>query len=177
MDFTRPTYVVVDMPGAVGTFVRGMRERFSPRLAPLPVEITLVGSSGVGVFAPDTVPGEALAAVERLAELTAPLPVSFDAMTTFEGSGVFYYPPTDPAPWRHLHQVLAHSGLRYLPTPFSFTPHLTAVRLAPSQLENSTAEVLALPSPPSGVADTLSVYSLAGYDCTLLYRTLLRGAV
>lgn len=175
MRFSLPTYIVLDMPTDIGEYVRGLREQFSPLLAPLPVEITLVGSSGVGVLASDTAPADALAVVERIADATAPLPVAFGPMTTFPGSGVYYFPPVNPLPWEQLHRMFATSGLRFAPIPFPFTPHLTAIKFDVPEPPELTAAALALAPPPPGEAVTLSLYTLDGYDCTLLHRTHLRG--
>ena len=164
------------MPTDIGEYVRGLRQRFSPLLAPLPVEITLVGSSGVGVLASDTAPADAIAVIERIAAATAPLQVAFGPIATFPGSGVYYFPPVSPLPWEQLHRMFATSGLRFAPTPFLFTPHLTAVKFDVPEPAELAATALALAPPPPGEAAALSLYTLDGYDCTLLHRTHLRGA-
>jgi 2'-5' RNA ligase len=174
--FSPPTYIVLDMPAEVCAHVRRLRERFSPLLAPLPVEITLVGSSGVGVLASDTSSTEAFDTLERIAGETAPLSVTFGAMASFAGSGVYYFPPVDPTSWEQLHRAFATSGLRFAPSPFPFTPHLTAVNLGVAHSPELAATALSLSPPPSGETAILSMYSLEGYDCNLLYRTTLRGA-
>src|SRR5687768_2916948 len=48
-----PTYVVLELPAAVATQIHVLRERYDPRTARLPMEITVAGSSGVGALSPD----------------------------------------------------------------------------------------------------------------------------
>lgn len=172
---SRPTYVVVDMPADVGVYVRGMRERFSPLIAPLPVEITVVGSSGVGVVAVDTSLEDLFGAVDRIAKETAPIHIDFGAMATFPGSGFYFFPPLDPVPWRRLHRAFVASGLRFDSIPFPFTPHLTAIKLAVPEPPELAAAALSLAPPPACDAVSLSVYTLDEYDCSLLHRTDLTG--
>ena len=128
------------------------------------------------MLAPDTLAAEAFEILERIAAKTVPLRVAFGSMTTFPGSGVYYFPPIDPAPWERLHQTIANSGLQFAPIPFPFTPHLTAVNIGVTHSPELATTVLSLEPPPSGEAAILSVYSLDGYDCNLLFRTALEGA-
>jgi hypothetical protein len=49
--FEHNTYIVLDIPST--TWVQeviSLREKYNPERANLPVEITIIGSSGIGVF-------------------------------------------------------------------------------------------------------------------------------
>lgn len=169
MPFPFDTFVVVDMPAHVEDHVRRIRTAYGSARQFLPVEITVAGSSGVGVFDVTQEPDEALRAVERIARATAPFPLGFSQVTRFPESGVFYYQIADPAPLVTLHEQITTSGLRFKPNPFPFSPHLTIDTFddATADLER---ELLALPLPagPFPVM-SLSVYSLHGWDCHRLH--------
>jgi 2'-5' RNA ligase len=177
MSFIVPTYVVLEAPPRITDYVRKLRQRYEPALAPLPVEITVTGSSGVGVFECGQDAESAYRIVEKVAGEVAPFQVGFVRMTTFPDSGVYYFEPVPAAPFFDLHKRLINSGLKFTASPFPFTPHLTAAKVEDVTPELN-AEILAIP-PPSGTVllDTLSVYSLEGFDSQLLFRTSLRGAI
>jgi 2'-5' RNA ligase len=175
MAFSAPTYIVLDVPPSVTDYVRRVRERYDASLAPLPVEITMTGSSGVGVFDAAQDVDAAYRIVEEIAGEVAPFNVSFARTTAFPGSSVYYFEPAPLAPFFDLHERLITSGLKFTASPYPFMPHLTAAKLvnAPPELD---AEILAVPPPPGTVLlDSLSVYSLEGFDSQLLFRTRLRG--
>ena len=48
--FSLPTYLVLELPSAVAADVIALRARFDGKMACLPAEITIAGSSGVGVL-------------------------------------------------------------------------------------------------------------------------------
>jgi 2'-5' RNA ligase len=163
--FPHDTFVVVDLPDAVVQHVRDLRRRYGSARQFLPVEITIAGSSGVGVFDPTQDAEAALATLRHVARDARPFAVAFSGVARFPDSGVFYYALADTAPFVELHHRVVASGLRFAPSPFPFSPHLTIDTFddAPPDLER---ELLALPVPAGAHAvDTLSVYSLKGWDC------------
>ena len=166
--FPHDSFVVVDIPARLALHVRGLRRDYGSARQFLPAEITLAGSSGVGVFAAEQDADEALRALGRIAGASQPFDFELGAVERFPDSGLFYYAIKDPAPLVALHQRLVTSGLRFKPSSFAFSPHLTIDTFedATPQLE---AELRALPV-PAGLhrAASISVYSLHGWDCRLV---------
>lgn len=176
MPFPFDTFVVLDMPPHVEQHVRHIRKAYGSARQFLPVEITVAGSSGVGVFDETQDPDEALRTVERIARETKSFSMSFTRVTRFPESGVFYYEIADTAPLVAVHERLAASGMRFKPNPFPFSPHLTIDTFdeATPELER---ELLALPLPEGPFTVTsMSVYSLHGWDCRRLHSYPLGGA-
>jgi len=63
--FEQPTYVVLEIPSPVAEGIRAWRERFDPIVATFPVEITVIGSSGVGPLARDQDPAAVFATLDE----------------------------------------------------------------------------------------------------------------
>lgn len=168
MPFPYDTFVVLDMPPHVEQHVRRIRRAYGSARQFLPVEITVAGSSGVGVFDETQDPDEALRTVERIARDTKSFPMTFTRVARFPESGVFYYEIADPAPLVTLHARIIASGLRFKPNPFPFSPHLTIDTFddATPDLERELLG-LSLPEGPFPLV-SMSVYSLHGWDCRRL---------
>lgn len=166
--FPLDTFVVIDMPLAVQRHVHAVRERYGSARQFLPVEITIAGSSGVGVFAADQDADAALDIVNDIAASTGAFPIELARVERFPDSGVFYYAIKDANRIVRLHERLINSGLRFNPSPHQFSPHLTIDTFddATPELER---ELLALPVPGGRhFLESLSIYSLKGWDCRLV---------
>ncbi len=176
MRFEYDTYVVLDMPPPIWEHVKSIRERFSSPLTILPVEITVIGSSGIGTFHKEQEIDAAFELIDSVAANFAPLITAFRRVTTFPNTGVFYYEPNDPHPFIDLQSEIVSTGLKFNESPFPFTPHCTIVRFDnPSQ--ELVDEILSLPVPGEPFTlNTLSIYSLDGSDCRLLHKVELSGS-
>jgi 2'-5' RNA ligase len=176
MRFEHDTYVVLDMPPPIWKHVKSIRERYASPLAILPVEITVIGSSGIGTLHEEQEIDAAFEHVDSVAANFAPFITAFSRVTTFPNTGVFYYEPKDPHPFIKLQSEIVSTGLKFKESPFPFTPHCTIVKLDnPSQ--ELVNEIMSLPVPRETFAlDALSVYSLEGYDCRLLHKVELSGS-
>lgn len=166
--FLHDSFVVADVPASLAQLVSGIRHQYGSARQFLPVEITLAGSSGVGVFAADQDADEALQTVGRIAADAAPFTFQLAGVERFPNSGVFYYAIGDTAPLVALHQALVTSGLRFRPSPFPFSPHLTIDTFdTPTPELEAELRALAVPAGKHLVA-SVSVYSLSGWDCRLV---------
>lgn len=78
MAFDNDTFVVLDLLEPVASAVMDVRrrQRDEVRMA-LPVEVTMTGSSGVGVFAADQDRGIVFARLDEIAASTAPIVARF----------------------------------------------------------------------------------------------------
>ena len=174
INLRRPTYIVLDMPSALVARIRELRWTYGQDFESLPAEITLIGSSGVGVLDPSHSAEEVTTLLENIAAKTRPLKVQFSGMSTFPGSGVYFFPPISRAPFDELQASLLRAGLRCGPSPFPYTPHLTVVRIDESEVAK---KILSVPAPEGEfIVDQLAVYSQEDQDTQLHYKTRLRGA-
>lgn len=168
--FPLDSFVVVEMPAAVVRHVRAIRQQYGSARQFLPVEITVAGSSGVGVFAREQDARAALDTLRTIAATTGAFTLELTGVRRFPGSGVFYYGIRDTARLDALHRRLVTSDLRFTPSPFPFSPHLTVDTFddATPELER---ELLALPVPDGRqLIESLAAYSLSGWDCRLIER-------
>ncbi|HVB74814.1 MAG TPA: 2'-5' RNA ligase family protein [Ktedonobacteraceae bacterium] len=175
MAFASDTYICLDVPAPFAQRVMDMRIRHCDEFrATLPAEITVAGSSGVGVFTATQDSAMAFATLDTIAAKTSPIEASFGAVRRFPGTDIFVLLLRDAAPFHALHQRIAISGLRFERNPFPFQPHCTLRSRSPVS-EEVAAELLAFRIPGSFVMDTLSVYMLDRLPMTLLHRVRLTG--
>lgn len=176
MRFEHDTYVVLDMPPLIWEHVKSIRERYASPLTMLPVEITIIGSSGIGTFQEGQELDSAFEIIDSVAANFAPMTTAFRKVMTFPNSGVFYYEPDDPHPFIKLQREIVSTGLKFKESPFPFTPHCTIVKFDNPSKE-LVDEILSLPIPREPfVLDALSIYSLDGDDCRLLHKVKLSGS-
>jgi 2'-5' RNA ligase len=176
MKFAHDAYVVLDMPQPVREHVKSIREQYGSRLATLPVEITVIGSSGIGTFQEQQDMVTAFDLIDQVAAKFLPITTAFRRVTAFPNTGVFYYEPEDPQPFIKLQKEIVSTGLKFKESPFPFTPHCTIVKFDNPSKE-LVNEILSLPVPSERlVLEALSIYSLNGYDCRRLHRVNLSGS-
>jgi 2'-5' RNA ligase len=175
--FEHDTYVVLDMPAAQWTRqVMALRQRYDPDRAKIPVEITIIGSSGIGALENDQDPNETFKIIDELASRIDPIIFQFEKIASFPGTNLFYFAPSDPAPFISLQQAIVATGLKFKASPYPYTPHCTIVDLREDRSVNSRNEILSLPVPTELITlDEIKLYSLNGSECNPLYGTKLRG--
>jgi hypothetical protein len=78
--FTAPTYIVLDLPPAVGAEVIALRSRYDAFEAQLPPEITVAGSSGVGVLAEQQDAEHVFQAIQHVGQQHLPFVSAFVSM-------------------------------------------------------------------------------------------------
>ncbi len=178
---SKRTFIVLDVPSPMAETVLALRREFGSWRAALPVEITLAGSSGLGVLRYHE--SELVKVIETLDEIArgfAPIVTRFRSVALFPGTKVFYFVPDEAAPFFALQAALSKSGLRFERSPFAFTPHCTLADLETVTLKlPASFQALALPDTEI-VLDTLSVYNLDSRvlggnpeGCRLLHQTKL----
>jgi 2'-5' RNA ligase len=136
-----PTYVVLELPAAVATQIHVLRERYDPRTARLPVEITVAGSSGVGALSPDQDAQHVFRVVEEVGRCYLPFASAFNGIHQFSGTSVYWLAPRDRSPFDALQSALLAAGLRFESTPFSYVPHCT-LSASPSVAPNHHERLL-----------------------------------
>jgi 2'-5' RNA ligase len=115
-------------------------------------------------------------AIEQLASITLPITTIIKSVERFPDTNLFYYSFTDDKPFKELQNAIVSTGMKFKGSPFQFTPHCTIVGLGEQVSEEliNTFSTLIVPK-ETIMLDTLSLYSLNGIECNLLYRTKLRG--
>ena len=174
MGDTIVTGLVFDLPNAPWTEeIRRFRERYDPGRVGFPIEITVVGSSGLGWFAPSQPIAHLVEKVSAVARSVVPFACQFDRVEHFPVSNVYYLALRDEAPFHSFQQLLAASGLSFEPTPFSYKPHCTIAALSPSASETEHAALAGFSVPQGSIAvSSLSFYAIdsARNECHRLER-------
>lgn len=120
------TYIVLDLAGPAVTEVRRAREAHGYDFyGALPVEVTVAGSSGLGTLAPDQDVLQVFSTLDRIAADTPVIAGRFGSMLRFPDTDIFVLTMEDPQPFLDLHQRIAESDIKFLPSPFPFMPHCT----------------------------------------------------
>ena len=160
----REMAVVLDMPPSVQEPVLALRRELDPERVRFPVEITLVGSSGVGPIRSEHGQEEVIDAVSGAFDGVQSFSFRFSGVTCFPNTQVYYLEPGDRAVFDRLHQRLMDCGLRYQECPFPYTPHCTICELhAPAEDDTRRVERLTYPEGSIQVT-TASLWSFeSGY--------------
>jgi 2'-5' RNA ligase len=175
MKFDFDTYIVLDVPNPQAEQVMAIRKHHRDIFrASLPVEITLTGSSGVGVFEIAQDPQAAFDRLNAIAANTAPIKATFGKVYRFPNSDIFVLTLDDERPFQALHDEIANSGLSFKPSPFPYKPHCTLRSRSPVS-DSEAAELFAVTISGSFILDTLSVYQMRLLPLTLLHRVMLTG--
>lgn len=172
--FTAGTYIVLDIGGPAASEVMKVRQRhgYDYRGA-LPVEITVVGSGGVGSPTEDQDPGELFAALDDIAARTESFTARFSEPVRFPDTDVFAMQVDDEAPFLDLHEQIVQSGLSFGESPHPFGPHCT-LRQGPPPSDDEVADLLATRITEPFACTMLSVYVADSLPLRLRHRTYLR---
>jgi hypothetical protein len=88
MRFDYDTYVVLDIPPPIAEQVAAIRNRCHDWFVhSLPIEITVAGSSGIGVFDPERAQAEAFAVLSAISAEAPPIEASLGEISRFPNSG------------------------------------------------------------------------------------------
>lgn len=139
--------LVFDIPhGPWVADVLRLRSKYEPTRLGFPIEITVVGSSGLGWFTSTQDNAPLLRHVGEVARNFPPFTFRFEKVSYFPGTNAYYLSPQESAPFFDFQRKLRDCGLLYEPTPFTYTPHCTIVVLTEPNPE-SHAEIMACPVP------------------------------
>ena len=170
------TGLVFDLPDEAWTAeVRRLRAAYDRDRISFPVEITVVGSSGLGWFSPAQSPEFIADQVRELAQKRSPFQCAFAGVEVFPASQVYYLALEDESPFHSFQESLAASMLEFEPTPFAYKPHCTILRL-PADAPAANAKLAAFSVPSAGFTiSPVSLYSVnfAKHVCRLIQRFLL----
>ena len=145
---TAVTGLVFDLPRAAWMDdVERLRARHEPARLRFPIEITVVGSSGLGWFSDGQSKEELSGRVAGIAGRFAPFSFQFEKVARFPDSSVYYLAARDDFHFHEFQRRLAGCGLRFEPTQYAYVPHCTVAILAPDATAEAHAEVKACAVP------------------------------
>lgn len=157
--------------------VARLRKAADAAFPPLPVEITVAGSSGIGPLKPEQCRDQVFSTLSELAAKTPKFDAAFLSIERFAGSPVAFLSLADPAPFLALHESLLRTPIQFRSNPFPFRPHCTIRSSGAGGLDDVEFKRLsALPVPCATFRlESMSVYELdaAKRECRPLYRTQL----
>ena len=175
--FEHPTFIVLEVPPPVADIIQQWRESFDPVVATFPVEITVIGSSGVGTLASNQDRTEVFDILSELAQILTPFTTNFTGIARFPNTDIFYLAPLHPEKFVKVQRAITATGLRFDASPFPYTPHCTIRSIGKASAEDEKALLALQPPPQPFVLDTLAVYELVNNRiCNLLFRTKLTGS-
>lgn len=151
-------FITTELEGKLAARIHAWQMEFDPKMArALPPHITLTGSSGVGPLPPDTPVATIQAALAPIAARTAPITLTFGPPERFIGRNIVSLRLDPHGPLRVLHEVIAQSGLPFLPVRWPFTPHCT-LNLYPELTAEKLRRMMALRVDEPFTVRTLKVY-------------------
>jgi 2'-5' RNA ligase len=151
-------FILAELPGEAGEQVRALQHRYDPKLGRLtPPHVTLAGSSGVGPIPTDTPVARLRAALEPIAESTAPLSLQFRPPHRFMQTEIISLPLDPHGPLRALHERIARSGLPFRQARFQFSPHCT-LSFYPTLTPKNERELLAARVDAPARIERLQIY-------------------
>ncbi len=164
-------YIPRPAADAVMKLRRGIKDNF---FTSLPVDVTIAGSTGVGIVDPIQDLAAAYRILDGIAETTAPIAARFGPVTRFPGTDIYALTFEDVAPLRALHDRIARSGIRFHESPHRFVAHCT-LRSGPALSAAEDQRLLGLRVPGNFTLATLSVCRLDKPPVTLLHSAELQG--
>jgi len=174
--FTTPSYIVLDLPSAVGAEVISLRSRFDAYAATLPPEITVAGSSGIGTIAEGQSSDRVFKILEHIAQKHLPFVTSFLSIERFAGTYIFWLKPHDRKPFDALQRSLLEAGIKFLSHPFPFNPHCT-ISMNDQLTQAQINTLLNTPIPKQEfLLSKLSVYQLMEGRASLLHTFSFSGS-
>lgn len=157
MTFENDTFIVLDLPEPYASAIMDVRLRHRDKVGmAMPVEVTITGSSGVGVFDREQDRATVFGVLDEIAKATAPITARFGPVIHWPPS-LFVMSWEDEAPFCTLHERLVRSAIRFGQSPFPFTPH-TTLRSRPGITDDERTELMSFRAPGEITLDTMSVY-------------------
>ncbi|SET37966.1 2'-5' RNA ligase [Salinibacillus kushneri] len=157
-DFNKDTYIVLDLPKKIADKVKKIRSEHRYTMS-LPAEITVTGSSGIGVLQYKQNPSNVYSTIRDVTSRIKPIKCNFGEVSSFPNTDIFFFTLQDEGPIRELHKELVKSDIKFLENPFPYKPHCTLCN-NPSLTDIETQELLSKEISEEFILDTVSVYSL-----------------
>ena len=138
-----------------------LRAAYDPVRLRFPIEITVVGSSGLGWF---SAPVDRDTLVRRIGEVAkgfSAFAFRFARVARFPNSNVYYLQPTPDTPFRAFQAAIGATGLSFESTPYSYVPHCTIAEVPEGSADSVHNELIQCPIPDHEIRVTsVSLYSV-----------------
>ena len=126
-----------------------------------PVEITVVGSSGLGWFSEGILRTQLAREIQVIAKASSPIQFRFNRVACFPGSTVYYLVPADGSPFHEFQRRIAVCGLGFAPNPYSYTPHCTIAELSRDVARSAHDDLMDFPVPQHDIqVASVSIFTL-----------------
>ncbi len=153
-----PAFIVLEIPPPVRGIIQSIRDSLSTRVARLPIEITVAGSSGVGPIPAGTGRNETERCLKLVLDGLKPFQVRFQEIRRFPNTDIFYLAPHGRQSFDRIHETLKASGISFGPSLWPYNPHCT-LRVGPMTNHASEEDIFRVSFPKEDfVIDTLSIY-------------------
>ncbi|MDR7207071.1 hypothetical protein COJ92_30980 [Priestia megaterium] len=177
--FKHDTYIVLELPIKIYEQVMTIKMTFKDSIEMVtPADITVAGSSGVGLLDPSQEPHAVYSILDNIALKIKPIKTSFLEVMRFPSTNIFFFSFKDETPFHDLHRKIAHSNIRFFKSEFPFKPHVTLCTRS-SITEAEIKKLLATKLDEEFIIDTLSICSLEVSNNKikdhLLYKVKLNG--
>lgn len=177
MDFQHESYIVLDLPSPVKEKIYDIRNYHKDTLrASLPAEITVAGSSGVGVIEPGQDKELVFDTIKNIAMKTSPILTSFKDVLRFPSTDLFVFTLKDEERFRMLHEEIIKSGIKFKPNRFPYKPHCTLRSRTPIS-DKEVEEIMGTKLLDEFILDTISIYMVDKIPLSRLYTVKLSGEV
>lgn len=158
--FSVDSYIVLDVPEDIAQKVMNIRLQNKDQFrVSLPVEITITGSSGIGVIDQNEDPEKVFNIIEEIAASFPPIRAIFGKVIRFPNTDIFVLTLQDEEPFKKIQKRLANSGIKFKENPFPYKPHCTLRGRSPVT-EEEAKQLFEITITEAFYLDTFSVYSL-----------------
>jgi hypothetical protein len=168
LEIKYPTYIIAELTGETKHFVMQCRTKFNPERLSWPVDITLTGSSGIGVIKAGQSLEKVIAVLSPLLENNSLTAVPVHSLESFPDTGIFYLKPRQTELVK-LHNKIIQSDIIFEESDFPFTAHCTLCCR-----EKATKEIdryfSSLDFPSTAEINCFSIYQLHNGTATRLYQ-------
>jgi hypothetical protein len=156
------TGLVFDLPHApwMGDVMR-LRAAYDLVRLRFPIEITVVGSSGLGWFSLPVAREALVHKVREVARTFSPFTFRFGSLKRFPSSNVYYLQPLDDKPFHAFQATLAATNLSFEPTPYRYVPHCTVAEVSGDVATTAHEQLMQCPVPDHDIHVTsVSFYTV-----------------
>ena len=175
MSFKNPTYIVLDLPKEVSEKVMKIRVANKDEFrASLPVEITITGSTGVGVISNNQSEEFVYEEIKKIASRTKPIKLVFSHVEQVRDTGIYVLKLKDESKLRMLHNDFKNVGIKYAGMEYGYSPHCT-LRSRKPITDNEIKKLQETKIEDEFIVDTLSVYMLDKLPITKKMTVKLTG--
>jgi len=117
--------VVLDLPESLFPKIKELRSKFEPARMSLPIEVTLLGSSGSGPFEAGYKIEDIREKVKDAISSFFPVQLRFGSIKSFPATKIFYVSLVEDEIIHEVHERLKEIDLKKVSIPFPFTSHCT----------------------------------------------------